>query len=580
MKNKEIADLLRLIGIYKELSGEDVFRVRAYQQAAKNIEMMDRDIEELYKKGELRSIKGVGKSVEEIINEYLGTGKSSILEEFRKKYPDSLLELLSIPGMGPRKVKVLWEKLGISNLGELEYACRENRLISLEGFGLKTQEKILRGIELRKRYREQHLYPEAEAIAKELLEEIKSGNMVDTISIAGSLRRGKTILKDIDMIVVPKDSTGIDRLVEYLTTLTDSDNKNEGIIAAGETKVSIRKGGIQVDFRIISRESYPTALQHFTGSKEHNTILRSRAKEMGLKMNEYGIYRDSEKIPVSTEEEVYGALNLKYIPPEIREGGDEIRAAETDNLPELVTEKDIKGIIHVHSNYSDGINSVKELAEYCIKKGYRFICISDHSKSAYYANGLSVERILEQIDEIKKLNSELKPFRIFCGIESDILSDGSLDYPDDILEKLDFVIASIHSRLSMSEEEATERLLKAIENPYTTILGHISGRLLLSREGYRYNETLIMEAMKKYNVALEHNCNPHRLDPDWPMMKRAAEMGIPVSLGPDAHSIEGLEDMRYGIMMARKGWLEKKNLLNCMEPEELDEYFRRKKKQS
>jgi len=342
--------------------------------------------------------------------------------------------------------------------------------------------------------------------------------------------------------------------------------------------VSIRRRGLQVDFRMVEPESEPSALQHFTGSKEHNTALRGRAKSMGLKMNEYGVFRGEEALPAADEESVYGSLSLPWIPPEIREGEEEVEAAESGELPRLVEAKEIRGMIHVHSSYSDGLAGIEEMARSCRELGYDYLALSDHSRSAVYAGGLSVERLREQMVEATEVNERLAPFRIFCGIESDILADGCLDYPQEVLAELDFVIGSVHSNLNMSPEAATTRLVNAVSNPYLTILGHPSGALLLSRAGYEYDEEKLFTALKQNNVVLEHNCNPHRLDPDWPALKRAARHGIRIALCPDAHSPEDLRYMRYGVLMARKAWLGPEHILNCMSLEEIDGFFKARKK--
>jgi DNA polymerase (family 10) len=334
---------------------------------------------------------------------------------------------------------------------------------------------------------------------------------------------------------------------------------------------------LQVDFRIVEPESEAAALQHFTGSKEHNTILRSRAKTMGLKMNEYGVFRGEERLPLADEAAVYGSLGLAWIPPELREGEEEVESASGGKLPTLVEEGQIRGMIHVHSNYSDGLVSIEEMARACRKLGYDYLCLSDHSRSAGYAGGLSAARLEEQMAEVAGVNEKLAPFRIFCGIESDILGDGRLDYPEDVLTQLDFVIGSVHSNLTMSREAATERLLRAVNNPYLTILGHPSGALLLSRAGYEYDEQRLFAALEENDVVLEHNCNPHRLDPDWPALKRAARRGIRIALCPDAHSPADLVYMRFGVLMARKAWLSAEQILNCMSMEEIDGFFSARK---
>ncbi len=577
--NREIAQVLKEIALYKELAGENPFKVRAFEQAARSVEINPGAVTILAEQGKLQEIRGIGKSVEEVILDIINTGRSSVLEEIRSSFPKTIHELFRIPGMGPKKVKAVWEKLDISTIGELEYACRENRLITLEGFGKKSQEKILESIEVVKRYREKHLISEVLDNAREIIAELSAHDIFNEVKIAGSLRRGKSTFKDIDILLVSDDELDKTVVKDLLLSLTDKESDTDGIISAGPTKVSIRRSGLQIDFRIVESGSYPSALQHFTGSKEHNTILRSRAKRMGLKMNEYGLFKDEKKLQVSSEEDLYKSIGLSFIPPEIREGEEEVEASIQGKLPKLVEKQDIQGMIHVHTNYSDGTNSIEELSEECIKQGYTYLCISDHSRSAFYAHGLSIESLLSQIEDVKRLNKRLSLFRIFCGIESDILSDGSLDYPDEVLAKLDFVIGSIHSKLSMKTEEATERLLKAIKNPYLSMLGHLSGRLLLSRQGYQPDEERILDALSDQKVILEHNCNPHRLDPDWRFLKRAKDRGILISINTDAHSVEGYRDMEYGLIMARKGWIEKEGLLNCKTGEEIHEFFTGRKKE-
>ena len=481
--------------------------------------------------------------------------------------------------MGPKKVKAVYEKLGVSTIGELEYACRENRLLTLEGFGEKSQANILKSIEFLKTTQASRLYSDALAIAEELAGLAAKAKLFSHIDIAGSLRRGKTTFKDIDILLVPKPGKGIEAMQAFLLSLADQGTEGPAVIGAGETKVSIRRNGLQVDFRIVPEESYPAALQHFTGSKDHNTLLRGRAKSMGLKMSEWGVYgTDGAAIALKDEIDTYEKVGLAWIPPEIREADGEIEAAEARALPALVEEKDFRGMIHVHSSASDGTRTIEELARECIRRGYSWLCLSDHSRTAAYAGGLSADALLAQVKEIEVLNRTLAPFRVFSGVESDILADGSLDYPDSVLARLDFVIGSVHFKLAMDAETATTRLLAAIANPRLTILGHISGRLLLTREGFRWDEARVLDALASRGAVLEHNCNPHRLDPDWDVLKRAARKGIRIAVDPDAHDIEGFDDMRFGITMARKAWLTKKDVLNCMSVEEIDEWFTARKK--
>jgi DNA polymerase (family 10) len=580
VNNKQIAGVLREIAVYSELAGDNPFKVLAFDKGARIVERHPESFATLVAESRLEGIKGIGKGLSEVIRELAEAGRSSLLERLKGDFPPGLEELLTLGGLGPKRVRALWQKLGIGGVGELEYACRENRLLSLEGFGEKSQEKILKAIAFKKQFREMHLYAEALAIAEELRERLEATGLCEEIHIAGSLRRGKRILKDADMLVVVRTGhTGGagEPLRAALVALADAPEGQDGVIAEGPTKVSIRRRGLQVDFRLVAASSRAAALQHFTGSKEHNTALRGRAKGLGLKMNEYGVFRGEQAIDLPDEQAVYRSLGLPWIPPELREGEEEVEAAEAGALPELVQAGQIKGMIHAHSNFSDGLTSIEEMALECRRLGYQYLCLSDHSRSAGYAGGLSIERLREQRGQIDGLNSRLTPFRVFAGIESDILSDGGLDYPPEVLAELDFVIGSVHSNLSMAPEAATERLLRAVRHPGLTILGHASGALLLSRAGYEYDEERLFAALAEAGVVLEHNCNPQRLDPDWPALKRAGRRGIRVALCPDAHSLEDLSYMSYGLTMARKAWLEPPAVLNCLGVEEIDEFFRSRK---
>jgi DNA polymerase (family X) len=577
MDNREIARHLNEISVFCELAGENPFKARAFSTAARTLEKLAEPAAALAGQGRLREVKGVGKGIEDAVIELLHDGRSRFLEELKGRFPPRIVELLSLSGMGPKRVKAVFEKLGVSSLGELEYACRENRLASLEGFGEKSQANILRAIEFQKTTQASRLYSEALAVGEELADLAGKSRLFSRVDLAGSLRRGKAVFKDIDILLVPAEQAAATAAQEFLLSLADSDPAGSGVISAGDTKVSIRRRGLQVDFRIVPPESYPSALQHFTGSKDHNTLLRSRAKTLGLKMSEWGVFRGEEPLPLKDEAAVYASVGLPWIPPELREADGEIEAAEAGRLPTLVREEDLRGMIHVHSRASDGTRSVRELAQECIRRGYAYLCISDHSRSAAYAGGLSVESLAAQAREVEAVNAELAPFRVFQGVESDILADGGLDYPDQVLDGLDFVIGSIHSRLGMDRETATARLLSAVSNPRLTILGHTSGRLLLSREGYPYDEDRLLDALAAAGVVLEHNCSPQRLDPDWDVLKRAAGRGIRIAIDPDAHDTDGFDDMRYGIAMARKAWLSPGNVLNCMSAEEIDGWFKSRK---
>ncbi len=572
MDKKEISRILNEIGLILELKGENVFKVRAYYNGARMIELIDEDLEVLIREERLGEVKGIGKALQEKITELVYFGKLDYYEQLRKDIPEGIFEVLKVPGLGPKKTRQLYQELGITSLGELEYACMENRLIGLKGFGLKTQNNILEGIQNFKKYKGKFLISEALNFGYLLLEKINKHPKVIRSSLAGSLRRRKEIVKDID-IVVSIHEHNRDEVMNDLLGLECI----EEIVSQGPKKSSvILKSGIGVDIRLVTDQQYPYALHHFTGSKEHNETMRKRARQMGLKINEYGLFDENENlISCKDEKEFFNRLYLQYIPPELRENNGEIEAAEKDALPDLIEEKDLKGIFHNHSTYSDGINTIRDMAVAAKKLGYHFIGISDHSQSAFYANGLKKDEIIEQHKEIEILNQELEGIHLFKGIESDILADGSLDYEDPILEKFDYVIASVHSRFNMSKEEMTQRIIKAVENKHTNILGHPTGRLLLSREAYLIDMEMILKACKIHNVAVEINANPHRLDLDWRFCKMAKKMGVNIAIEPDAHRVDGLQHVLYGLGIARKGWLEAQDIINTFTLSEIQDFFRK-----
>lgn len=564
MNNKEIAAVLDEIAVLLELAGENPFKARSYSNVARQIEQLEEPIEVLVAEKRLRTIKGVGEALEEKITELVNTGRLSYLEALRSKFPETLLELFAIPGLGAKRIKTLYEELGISSLGELEYACNENRLLTLNRFGPKIQKNVLEGIAFLKRGRGLHLFSTAYEAASCLLEHLKKEKGLIRIEIAGSLRRRKEVVKDIDIVASARDSTSLmERFVSFEAV--------EKVVARGDTKSSIMlKSGINADLRVVSDLEFPYALHHFTGSKEHNIAMRQRAKDRGLKMNEYGLFRGDENILCKDEAEIFAQLDLPFIPPELREDMGELEVSE---LPRLVERSDLLGVFHCHTSYSDGIASVEEMAQAAVKRGFRYIVIADHSKSAGYAGGLSESAVAEQAREIAAVNKRLKSFRVFHGIESDIRADGSLDYSEDVLSVFEIVIASIHTKLNMTMEEATSRVIKAIENPYTAVLGHPTGRLLLSREGYPLDMEKVFDACVEHDVAVEINANPHRLDIDWRHIRRGKEKGVRFCISPDAHSAEALNDIDYGVGIARKGWLEARDILNCWTVEELERWL-------
>jgi DNA polymerase (family 10) len=572
MVTKEtVIQLLEEIAILLELTGENPFKSRAYQNAARNLEKIDTDFKELAEQNRLSEIQGIGEAISKKLTELIKTGKLEYYEKLKASVPPGHLEMLKIPGLGPKKIHALHEQLGIKNVGELEYACLENRLVDLKGFGKKTQDNILAGIAKLKVYKERRLYAEVAAEADVLLNYLKKEKNILSISIAGSLRRGNETIKDIDILAATKNP---EKLAGHFTSYKQVEN----VTASGETKVSVvLRSGINADLRIVTPDEYPYALHHFTGSKEHNTAMRSRAKDMGFKMNEYGLFRGEENIKCKNEEELFGALKLQFIEPELRENMGEIQAAEKNELPKLVEEKYVRGIFHVHTNFSDGGESLENMAQAAKEMGLAYIGISDHSRSAAYAGGLKEDDIKKQHELIDKLNEKLKPFHIFKGIESDILPDGSLDYDEKTLARFDFVIAAVHSNFNMPAQEMTARVKNALQNEYTTMLAHPTGRLLLSREPYAVNMEEIIDTAAKSGKVIELNANAHRLDLDWRHCIYAKRKGVKIAINPDAHQITGLQDISFGIKIARKGWLAKGDCLNCMDLEEIKEYLNKKR---
>lgn len=568
MDKREIAQLFETIALMLDLKGENPFKTKAYSNAARTIELLEGDLADYMEDGRLKEIKGIGKAISEKLTEIISTGKLEYYEELKSSIPEGLFEMLRIPGVGPKKVKAIYEKLGIKNLGELEYACIENRLLELEGFGRKTQDNILKGIQDMKKYSNQFLFGEVLGLAEELKRQIQQSGWVRRCEIAGSLRRRKEVVKDIDMIAT-SDTAG--QLMDYFTELPQV----EEIIAKGETKSTVRlKNGLNMDLRVVEDKEYPYVLNHFTGSKEHNTAIRHRAKAMGIKVNEYGLFKEEQLIECHTEQEIYSALGLDYIPPELRENTGEIEAAELHQLPKLIELCDIKGAFHIHTTYSDGGNTIEEYVEAARKLGLSYIGISDHSKSAFYARGMNEDEILRQHEEIERLNTKYTDFRIFKGIEADILPDGSLDYGDDILRLFDFVIAAVHSNFKMEKDAMTKRLVNALRNDYTKMLSHPTGRILLARNEYELDLHEVIDTAAALGKIIEINADPHRLDLDWRYLKYAKEKGLMVSINPDAHNIEGLKNIVYGIGIARKGWLESHNVINAKTLPELIKYFK------
>ncbi|MDR9418983.1 DNA polymerase/3'-5' exonuclease PolX [Gracilimonas sp.] len=580
--NQEIAEKLREVSQLMQLAGENRFKVIAFDKAAQTIEGLQENIGDYIRDKNLTDIKGVGKSIAEDIYALDETGKMPVLEAFKEKVPEGLVDWLNISGLGPKNAYKIHKELGISTIEELKEKIDDGSVAGLSGLGKKSAEKIKKSIDWMEKFDERCRLDQVQEIATTIFESLKEQEGVQQIEVAGSYRRGLETIGDIDILIAAKD--------EHIEPLFDVFTNHECVVEVlgrGETKSSVRtKEGRQVDLRIVSADEFPAALMYFTGSKEHNVALRQRARERGMALNEYGLFKldqggDTDfdaPVEFSSESEIYEKLDLHFVPPELREDRGEFEIYENQETFDLVTEDDIRGVIHAHSTWSDGKYSIREMAEACMERGYEYLGITDHSKTAAYAGGLSVEEIKKQWQEIDHLNEEFKEsgknFVIFKGIESDILADGSLDYEDEILEGFDFVIASVHQSLNMPREQMMERMRNAIENPYTRILGHPTGRLLLKRNGSDLDLNELVALAAEHNTAIEINANPHRLDIDWRFGNKAREVGMMTSINPDAHTIDGIDDIAIGISIARKGKYGKDRVLNAKSADEVKAFFK------
>ncbi|MDP2207823.1 MAG: DNA polymerase/3'-5' exonuclease PolX [Bacteroidota bacterium] len=576
MDNKQIAEILEEIGTLLELKGENPFKCRAYHNASRVVAALTTELKVLIESGEIKKVKGIGEGLTEKLKELITTGKLKYYEELKNSLPSGLLDMLRIPGLGPKRIKVLYDKLNITSIEKLKEAAEKKQLEKLEGFGEKIEVNILKGIEQLKKHADKFLYPVAKESADKIISELKNLKSVIQIELAGSLRRKKEIIGDIDILVSAKDATKImDAFVKHPDVAE--------VAAKGETKLSvILKNGIHCDLRVVSEAEFPFALAYFTGSKEHNVEMRSLSKKFGLSLNEYGFSelgaeetrgKAKQKIKCKTESEIYKTLGLEFVLPELRENFGELEAAANNKLPNLIEEKDIRGTFHCHTKYSDGFNTLAEMAEASQKLGWEYLGIAEHSKSAAYAGGLDESKVKHQLKEIDDLNKSYKNFRILKGIEVDILPDGSLDFSDKILELFDFVICAIHTKFNMPEKDMTKRIIKGMKNKYVTMLAHPTGRLLLEREPYPVNMLEIIKAASDFGKVVEINAHPLRLDLDWRLCKFAKETGVKIAINPDAHNINSLTDVFYGVGIARKGWLEKSDVINTGTLKEITKYL-------
>ena len=563
MKNKELTDLFEKMADILELKGENPFKISAYRKASRILGDLTQDIEEITEKGELKKIPGIGEGMAQKIEEYLKTGKVSKFEEIRREVSDELIAIMDIPGMGPKTLAMLHKEKGINNFSQLEKALSDGALLGLFGMGEKKVENIKRGIQLLKQSKGRMNLGVAFPAARRIVDTLRQKTGSKKIEWAGSLRRMKENIGDIDILATGPDKEKILQVFTHLPEVKE-------VLASGETKASvIVEGGTQIDLRVVEEDSYGAALQYFTGSKGHNIHLRGIAKAKGIKINEYGAFKGEKKIAGKEEKDIYRSLGMDWIEPELREDRGEIEAAQKGRLPKLLQESEIKGDLHVHSKWSDGAFSIEEMAKAARKRGYQYVAICDHSKSLKIAHGLDESRLLKQIEEIDCINEKFEGFQILKGTEVDILSDGRLDFSEEILEKLDFVVAAIHSGFKQDRGKMTKRIIQALENPHIHILAHPSGRLLGARDPYEVEMDELMEAAKKYGKALEINAYFERLDLDDIHCRKAKEMGIRVGIGTDAHHLDQMWMMSLGVAVARRGWLETNDVLNTMSLEEI-----------
>jgi DNA polymerase (family X) len=555
----QFLSILRETALMLELKGENPFRCRAYENAARVLEGIEGEPETWLAEDRLKGVKGIGKGTLEHIEEWVREGRLALHDELCAEIPRSLLDMMDIPGLGPKKVKALWEELGIESIEKLAEAAEGEALAALPGFGRKTADRILAGIAQREKFSGRFRVNLAAERAESVRKHLKKVKAIDRLELAGSLRRCRETIKDLDWVAVSEDPE------EVMDAFVSAPGVAR-VTNHGETKSSVVfEDGIASDLRVVTKSQFAAALVYFTGSKEHNTHLRGRAREMGFKLNEYGLFKEGSDKPLACADEaaIYKRLGLAYIEPELREDTGEIEAAESGELPDLIRPGDMKGVLHCHSTYSDGKSTLAEMVEAARRAGYAYFGVCDHSQSAAYAGGLKEADVLRQHKEIDALNGAMHGgFRVLKGIESDILGDGKLDYPDRFLGRFDFVVVSIHSRFSMSRDEMTGRICRALEHPAATILAHPTGRLLLERAGYEVDFERIFETAAKHRVAVEINANPHRLDLDWRLVRQALRAGCILAINPDAHHTSGIEHIRYGVGIARKGWACAADVLN------------------
>lgn len=580
MDKDKVAAVLVEIGTLLELKGENPFKTRAYHNAARTIESLTEPLAKLIADGRLGETKGIGEALEKKITELVQTGKLAYYEELKASIPPGLIEMLEVPGLGPKKIQALQKNLGVDSIEKLEAACKAGKVAELDGFGEKTQTNLLEGIERKRQYASKHLLAEALAAAEPLLESLRSHPDVIRCSTAGSLRRWKEVIGDIDLLASSK------KPVEVIDFFTEQPGILK-VIAQGDTKASVLlEGGIQADLRVVSDKEFPFALAYFTGSKEHNIVMRQRAIARGLRLNEYGLFKSTEEtrdpkllVACKDEADIFAKLDLPYVEPEMREDHGEFAAGEKGALPRLIEWTDLRGSLHNHSTWSDGHNRTEDIAKFMEELGLEYWAITDHSRSSFQANGLDAKRVREQLKEIKNVNDQLaergSDFRLLTGCEVDVLKD-KLDFDDDLLSALDVVVASLHVPAN-NEAENTKRLIRAAENNFVHMLGHLTGRLLLEREPYSVNQQAVIDVCAETGTWIELNCNPYRFDLDWRLWPYAKSKGVKCVINPDGHRNEHAMYLRLGVGIARKGWLEKSDVINALPLEKLKKELQKKR---
>jgi DNA polymerase (family 10) len=573
MRNIEITNLFNEIADFLEVKGENPFRIRAYRRAAQAVEGLSEDIAAIAERGALLDVAGIGKDLASKIQEYLASGTIEYLEGLRKEIPAGVIELMGIHGVGPKTARLLYEQVGVDSVEKLEELAKAHKLAGLPGFKSKTEENILKGIAVWRSGRERMPLGTALTLAEAILERLRGLPGVDQIEAAGSLRRMKETVKDIDILVTSKRPARVMEIFVGLPNVAE-------VLAHGETKSSVRlRENIAVDLRVVEPDCFGAALQYFTGSKQHNIRVRELAQRKGLKVSEYGVFNEGTdwRMTGRTEEEVYRAVGLPLIPPELREDGGEIEAALEGRLPTLVSLPDIRGDLQMHTTWSDGAHSLAELAEGVRAKGYEYMAVTDHSKSATVAGGMKDDQVLRMIAEVRALNETMKDFRVLAGCEVDIRGDGTLDFPDEILRQLDLVLVSVHSRFKMTREEMTARIVRAVQHPLVHLLGHPTGRLIGERGADDVDMEAVLTAARAAGVAVEINASPSRLDLNDLHARRAKELGIPVAINTDAHTIGQLDNMRFGISVARRAWLTPGDVLNTWPEKQLVSWLEKKR---